>query len=97
MVSTYHKMTYMYIHAVCCFDQSVSAQQIVIRVFCAEQDLLNSLPFVGQCPEDEVELLKFLYQNRLKKVSLTVSLLGCVHTSLPEQGVRLSRAVRDVH
>ncbi|XP_076454302.1 cell division cycle protein 16 homolog isoform X2 [Babylonia areolata] len=32
-----------------------------------EQDLLNSLPFQTQCPKPEVELLKFLYENHLKK------------------------------
>ncbi|KAK7090544.1 cell division cycle protein 16 homolog isoform X2 [Littorina saxatilis] len=32
-----------------------------------EQDLLKTLPLVAQCPEDEMELVRFLYQNRLKK------------------------------
>ncbi|KAL8573823.1 hypothetical protein ACOMHN_019096 [Nucella lapillus] len=32
-----------------------------------EQGLLGSLPFVNQCPQEEVELLKFLYENHLKK------------------------------
>ncbi|ESO83785.1 hypothetical protein LOTGIDRAFT_132783 [Lottia gigantea] len=32
-----------------------------------EHDLLESLPFSSQCPQDEIQLVKFLYQDRLKK------------------------------
>lgn len=32
-----------------------------------EQELIDSLPFSHQCPEEEVELVQFLYQNKLKK------------------------------
>ncbi|KAL5004197.1 hypothetical protein ScPMuIL_017653 [Solemya velum] len=32
-----------------------------------EQDLINSLPFMTQCPDEELELVKFLYENKLKK------------------------------
>lgn len=34
----------------------------------SEQELIDSLPFSHQCPEEEVELVQFLYQNKLKKV-----------------------------
>ena len=40
----------------------------------SEQELLSSLPLVSQCPEEEVELLKFLYENRLKKVYIQWSI-----------------------
>lgn len=29
---------------------------------------MDSLPLSSQCPEDEIELVRFLYENRLKKV-----------------------------
>ncbi|XP_071085034.1 cell division cycle protein 16 homolog [Haliotis cracherodii] len=32
-----------------------------------ERSLLDCLPFQSQCPEEEVELVKFLYENKLKK------------------------------
>ncbi|XP_013411443.1 cell division cycle protein 16 homolog [Lingula anatina] len=32
-----------------------------------EKELLDSLPFSQQCPEEETELIRFLYENRLKK------------------------------
>lgn len=34
----------------------------------AERDFLDSLPFSQQCTEEEKELLRFLYENKLKKV-----------------------------
>ena len=34
-----------------------------------EKELLDSLPFTKQCSEEEAELLRFLYENKLKKVS----------------------------
>ncbi|XP_046543202.1 cell division cycle protein 16 homolog [Haliotis rubra] len=32
-----------------------------------ERSLLDCLPFQSQCPEEEVDLVKFLYENKLKK------------------------------
>ncbi|XP_052104974.1 cell division cycle protein 16 homolog [Mytilus californianus] len=32
-----------------------------------ERELMDSLPLSSQCPEDEIELVRFLYENRLKK------------------------------
>ena len=48
-------------------------------IFCfTERELLDSLPFTKQCPnEEEVTLLKFLYENRLKKVRWTQN--HCAH------------------
>lgn len=34
----------------------------------AERDFLDSLPFSQQCTKEEEELLRFLYENKLKKV-----------------------------
>jgi len=34
-----------------------------------ERELLDSLPFSTQCPSDEVDLVRYLYENKLKKVS----------------------------
>ncbi|XP_052785133.1 cell division cycle protein 16 homolog isoform X1 [Mya arenaria] len=39
--------------------QMLSAQE--------EKELLASLPFSTQCPSEEVELVKYLYENKLKK------------------------------
>ena len=30
---------------------------------------MDSLPFNVQCPKEEIELVKYLYENKLKKVS----------------------------
>lgn len=38
--------------------------------FATERELLESLPFGTQCPEEEIELIRFLYENKLKKVRL---------------------------
>lgn len=35
-----------------------------------ERELLDSLPISKQCPEEEIELVRFLYENKLKKVRL---------------------------
>ncbi|XP_060070640.1 cell division cycle protein 16 homolog [Ylistrum balloti] len=32
-----------------------------------ERELIDSLPFALQCPEEEVELVRFLYENKVKK------------------------------
>ncbi len=40
--------------------------------FSTEKDFLDSLPLNQQCTEDEEELLHFLFENKLKKVVLTV-------------------------
>ena len=32
---------------------------------------MDSLPFNVQCPKEEIELVKYLYENKLKKVSLS--------------------------
>jgi len=37
-------------------------------LFSTERELIDSLPFSSQCPEEEVELVRFLYEDRLKKV-----------------------------
>ena len=44
-------------------------KKIIIFILFTEQDLIDSLPFSIQCPDNEVEFVKFLYENRLKKVS----------------------------
>ena len=31
---------------------------------------MDSLPFNVQCPKEEIELVKYLYENKLKKVSM---------------------------
>ena len=39
--------------------------------FAAEKELLESLPLSKQCPtEDEASLVKYLYENKLKKVCI---------------------------
>ncbi|XP_055956001.1 cell division cycle protein 16 homolog [Patella vulgata] len=42
-----------------------------------EIELMESLPFTVQCPEEEIELVKFLYEDRLKKYN------GPVKTAIP--------------
>ena len=39
--------------------------------FAAEKELLESLPLSKQCPtEEEASLVKYLYENKLKKVCI---------------------------
>lgn len=44
----------------------------------SERELIESLPFNKQCPEDEVEFVKFLYENKLKKVCSNTNFLKSV-------------------
>lgn len=41
-------------------------QRVLIHI---EKELLDSLPLNRQCTEEEKELLHFLFENKLKKVS----------------------------
>ena len=41
---------------------------ILLVLSILERDLLDSLPFSDQCSADEEQLLRFLYENKLKKV-----------------------------
>ena len=34
---------------------------------------MESLPFTVQCPKEEIELVKYLYENKLKKVSWSLN------------------------
>ena len=46
-----------------------SGEQFFIFAIITERELLDSLPLTEQCPnEDEGALLKYLYENKLKKV-----------------------------
>ena len=36
--------------------------------YSTERELINSLPFSSQCPPEEIEFVKFLYENKVKKV-----------------------------
>lgn len=42
----------------------------------SERDFLDSLPFSQQCTMEDVELLHFLYENKLKKVNIFRNNLG---------------------
>lgn len=43
-------------------------------VFFSERELLDTLPFAIQCPIEDVELIRYLYENRVKKVFLSIDI-----------------------
>lgn len=42
--------------------------------FVSERELLDTLPFAIQCPIEDVELIRYLYENRVKKVFLSIDI-----------------------
>lgn len=46
----------------------VNAFKLIKCYLVVEKDFLDSLPLSQQCTEEEVELLRFLFENKLKKV-----------------------------
>ena len=54
------------VHCFQAFDLLVSHHMLTEK---EERDLLVSLPFSEQCMPEEVELLKFLYESKIKKYS----------------------------
>ena len=54
----------------------------LLHCFISEKDLINSLPFSSQCPEDEFQCVKFLYESKLKKVILCLSMVKIINIFL---------------
>ena len=53
-----------------CFSTCV--YHTVTLAVVSEKELLESLPFSKQCTDAEVELLRFLYENQLKKSEIRI-------------------------
>jgi hypothetical protein len=56
-------------------------QLYVVFIF-SERELMESLPLSSQCPEEEIELVRFLYENKLKKVISILCKITLSYTSL---------------
>ena len=71
MAVAFLNCTPRYLHVcIVSFDVDIccSTHNIILLVSILERDLLDSLPFSDQCSADEEQLLRFLYENKLKKV-----------------------------
>lgn len=72
----YHKKDIMplhfyyhnFLHLKVTMDKMNNAFKFIKCYLVVEKDFLDSLPLSQQCTEEEVELLRFLFENKLKKV-----------------------------